>query len=123
MKIKNQSISENIRSFREKMGYSQEYMSEKLNISQQTYSLVEKNPEKVNLGRIQEIAKILNVKISFLLNEEDNFSLCNINQQGGSTASYIQTVNNDQLNEKIFKQMSEEIIFLRNLIGNKSLNL
>ena len=118
-KNKTLSIAENIRSLREKRGYSQEYMSEILNVSQQTYSLTEKNPERASLERIQKIAQILEVKISFLLDEEDSFVLNNFNQQGGHAVSMLQNTSNDTVYQKMIEKMESEIIFLRNLVETK----
>lgn len=120
MKNKTISISENIRSLREKKGYSQEYMSEMLEVSQQTYSLTEKFPEKANLSRVQKIAKILDVKISFLLDEEDAFVLNSFNQNGGNTASYIHSASNDELYQKIIDRLESEVSFLKNIVENKT---
>lgn len=116
MKNKTQSISDNIRSLREKRGYSQEYMSELLDVSQQTYSLIEKRPEKTNLERIEKIASILEVKISFLLNEEDSYVLNSINQRGGYAASTISTHSNEMVYKKIIENLEEEVKFLKTLI-------
>jgi transcriptional regulator with XRE-family HTH domain len=40
-----------IRMLREGIGLSQEYVAEKLNITQQAYSKMEKNPQNVTLER------------------------------------------------------------------------
>ncbi len=122
MKKPKLSISENIKNIREKKGYSQEYMSEMLQVSQQTYSLTEKNPEKTNLSRIQQIAKILDVKLSFLLNEEDAFVLNSIHQRGGNAVSYMHAGMNEEFHQKIIQQMQEEISFLRNIVNKKMNN-
>jgi len=113
------SISEKVKTLRENLGYSQEYMADMLQVSQQTYSLIEKKPEKSNLLRIQKIATILDVKISFLLNEEDAFNLYSFHQKGGSTASYIQNNSHQELNEEMVNQLKEEIKYLRKIIDNK----
>lgn len=116
MEKRSTSIAENIRFLREKKGYSQEYMSEMLSISQQTYSLAEKHPEKVNLGRVREIAKILDVKVSFLLNEDESFVLNSFSQQGGNTTSLVQTLSSEDAFLKVIKQLESENAFLRGLI-------
>lgn len=119
MKKPKLTISDNIKNIREKKGYSQEYMSDMLQVSQQTYSLTEKNPEKANLSRIQQIAKILNVKLSFLLNEEDAFVLNSLHQKGGNAISYMHTGVNEEFYQKMIQQMQEEITFLRNILNKK----
>ena len=100
-------------------GYSQEYMANMLDISQQTYSLIEKKPEKSNLFRIQKIASLLDVKVSFLLNEEDAFNLYSFNQNGGSTSSYINEYVSQEQSGDYVDQLKSEIDFLRRMLGVK----
>lgn len=64
--------------------------------------------------RIQKLANILEVKISFLLNEEDAFNLYSFNQKGGSTASYIQKSTHQELNDEFVKQLRAEVGYLGN---------
>jgi transcriptional regulator with XRE-family HTH domain len=105
---------------REKKGYSQEYMSDILNISQQTYSLTEKHPEKANLGRIKEIAKILEVKVSFLLNEDESFVLNTFNQQGHAI-SLVHSISNEDAYKSTINQMQSEIDFLRKMLEKNTI--
>ena len=119
MNKKSISISEKVKTLRESKGYSQEYMADMLKISQQTYSLIEKRPEKSSLLRIQKLANILDVKVSFLLNEEDAFNLYSFHQEGGNTASYIQNNTHQEFHEEIVKQLKEEIKYLRKLVDSK----
>lgn len=65
-------IGEKIRKIRTFKGYSQEYVSDLLRISQAAYSDIENNKTKINLERIQELAAIFNVAVNDLLNFEDN---------------------------------------------------
>lgn len=51
-------IGENIRFIREQLGYSQEYVATQLGITQQSYSNIEKKPEKATLQRLKDIAAI-----------------------------------------------------------------
>ena len=113
------SIADKIKTLRENKGYSQEYMADMLEVSQQTYSLIEKKPEKSNLIRIQKLASILDVKVSFLLNEEDAFNLYSFNQNGGNTASYIHKSTHREFNEEIVKQLKEEIKYLRKIVDSR----
>jgi transcriptional regulator with XRE-family HTH domain len=102
-----------IKHLRELRNFTQSY------VSQQTYSLIEKKPEKSNLSRIQKIASVLDVKVSFLLNEEDAFNLYNFNQNGGNTASYINKVAHREFSEEYVKQLKEEIKYLRKIVDSR----
>lgn len=49
---KESNISDTIRLLREASGFSQKQMAEKLTITQQAYSNLEKKPERISLGRM-----------------------------------------------------------------------
>jgi len=61
------SIGENIRKIRVSKSYSQDYMAEKLNITQQAYSRIEANAEETHLSRLVQIAEVLEVALFQLL--------------------------------------------------------
>ncbi len=58
-----------IRSLREIKGYSQEFMAEKLDISQRTYSKIESGQVKLDLERLKAIADLLEVEFINLLDD------------------------------------------------------
>jgi transcriptional regulator with XRE-family HTH domain len=60
-------IGEKIRLIRISKGYSQEYMAFMLNISQGTYSKLEKDSIEITIQRLLSIAEILEVNITELL--------------------------------------------------------
>ena len=59
-----QLISDKIRIKRTEMGYSQEYMANHLKISQNVYSLNERNIGSVPFSRVMQIFKLLEIKDS-----------------------------------------------------------
>lgn len=80
-----------IRMLREGIGLSQEYVAEKMNITQQAYSKMEKNPQNVTLERLQQLSEVLGVKINSIVGDDDMYIQQNFQQQGGnaSTVMYI----------------------------------
>jgi transcriptional regulator with XRE-family HTH domain len=116
-------LSERIRLLRESRGFSQEYMSNKLGITQQAYSSIEKAPEKTSLERLINIAKLLEITLISLLEEDGNYLQHNFNQQGGNAATQmiIHQANNDtiQLYERYIADMKSEIQFLRKALENR----
>lgn len=110
------SIADNIRIIRENLGYSQEYMATLLNITQQAYSSLEKNADKITIKRLKEISKIFDVKIITLLDEESAFIQQNFNQKGGYAATLINMSNNIDSYEKLVSNMQDEINFLREIV-------
>ncbi len=67
-----------IRVLREMKGYSQDFMAEKLNISQKQYSRIESGNAKLDVDRLKQISEVLEIDPSILLNEDahtfNNFS-------------------------------------------------
>ena len=115
---KERNIGDNIRLLREARGFSQKYMAEKLSITQQAYSSLEKKPEKTTLQRLKNIATILQVELITLLGEEDTFILKNFNQSGGNAATQMNITpssNEHEIYNKLINSLKEEIIFLREL--------
>lgn len=64
------AIAANIRSTRERLGYTQEYLAAKLSISQNAYSKIELGYTKITVERLFQIAAILEVEVLDLINTE-----------------------------------------------------
>lgn len=66
-------VCDKIRVARTVKGYSQEYMASKFGITQKTSSVIENNPDKLNVQKLNEIADILEMDLGKLLSlNEDN---------------------------------------------------
>ena len=64
-----QHLIYNIRTVREKLGYSQEYMAMKLGIGQNGYSKIELGYTRITVDRLFEIANILQTDVFVLLQQ------------------------------------------------------
>jgi transcriptional regulator with XRE-family HTH domain len=116
------NISENIRFIRESLGYSQEYIASKLQLTQQAYSNIEKNPEKTTLKKLKEIARVLDVDFITLINEDSTYVQQNFNQQGGNAATKMNLTSSlpeKEIYSILINQLKEEITFLRNQLSTK----
>lgn len=110
-------IANNMRLLRESQGFSQEYVAMQLNLSQQAYSILEKQPEKATLKRLREIALVLQVPLVTLLGEDEVIIQQNFNQAGGNAATIFKNIQNSQeINERLVSELKEEILFLRSLV-------
>jgi transcriptional regulator with XRE-family HTH domain len=112
------TFSDTIRLLREARGLSQQQLADKLGITQQAYSNLEKKPERATLERLREIAKILQVELITLLGEEDTYILQSFNQSGGNAATKMNitpSVGEKEIYEKLIITLKEEISFLREL--------
>lgn len=66
-----------LRKFREFRNYSQEYIAEKLGITQNAYSRIETNQTKITTERLRQLAEILNIPISDLISDAEPEMNCN----------------------------------------------
>ena len=114
------AIGEKIRQIRELKGYSQEYLADKLGVSQRAYSKIERSEIKVDWEKIKNIATIFEMEPMDLVSFDDNIIFNNCNQSGK-----LNTINNyvpDQLiaqYEERIKHLEKEIEFLRDLVSKK----
>ncbi|MFB9109475.1 helix-turn-helix transcriptional regulator [Flavobacterium gyeonganense] len=67
-------IKENIKNIRELKNYTQEYMAERLNISQAAYSKIEKGKTEITLLKLQEIATVFEITIEDILQFKNDLS-------------------------------------------------
>jgi transcriptional regulator with XRE-family HTH domain len=117
------SLGDNIRIIREARGYSQDYVASKLEITQQTYSNIEKNPEKATIKRLKEIAGVLQVNFVTLLGEDEIYVQQNFSQHGGNAATQMNIASDkteSEIYERLIAELKEEIIFLRGLTKTKN---
>lgn len=77
-------VGQSIKKIREWKNLSQQYMADELNISQQNYSRYETGEVEVSVVRLQEIAKILEVPISYIfeLDEKAIFNSYQVTNSG-----------------------------------------
>ncbi len=114
------SIAENIRLIREAKGLKQEYVAQQLNVTQQAYSKMEKNPNVMTLQRLKDLSKILQVNLVTLLGEDNVYIQQNYNQAGGKAATQM-VINSEissekELYERLIEGLKDEISFLRSKV-------
>ncbi len=78
-----------IKEIREGQGLSQEAVAYQLDISQQAYSRIEKNPDSASLKRLKELSAVFGVSLASLVGEEDTYIQQNFQQQGGYVSSIV----------------------------------
>lgn len=111
-----------IKEIRESKGLSQESVAYDLNITQQAYSRIEKNPESTTLKRLKELSKIFEVSLISLIGEEDTYIQQNFQQQGGYATSVINmqgnnlTIEEKRLYEEHIKDLRSQLELLKQLI-------
>lgn len=104
-------IGSKIRKRRTEKGYSQEYLSEQLNISQATLSNIENNKSVPDVFQLKKLSEVLEVSIHDLL-EADRVIIHNVDNNHG--VGHAEVIN--QLSEKLIKQYEERIKELKQII-------
>jgi len=116
---------EKIRLIREMRGFSQENVSAKLGIAQNSYSKIETNQVKLESSMLVKIAEVLGVSPTDILSNQP--AIINFQSNKGTQQSfgYVETVMNGQkeLYEKMLGDKDEEIkrlnIFVEKLLSKK----
>lgn len=60
-------IGHKIRKIRELRDYSRQYMASRLNLASNSYAKIERNEVNISFNRLEDIAKILNVSVIYLI--------------------------------------------------------
>ncbi|MDR0364522.1 MAG: helix-turn-helix domain-containing protein [Bacteroidales bacterium] len=102
------NIGSNIKQIRELRNYSQEYVAQELGISQSTYARIESGTIIPKIDRLQRIAEILEIDISFLLNTTNVFNI--VFNAAANQSGYINNQSNNIIDiEEIRKIVQEEL--------------
>lgn len=120
---------QNIKKIREQKGISQDYMAIELGISQSTYTKLERGEVNLYVDRLLKIAKVLNIGLARIFDENANNSF-NVNTY--DTSSNFNQVIENQFNDskELIKKLQntlesenqhlkEEVVFLRKLVEGK----
>ncbi len=109
-----------VRLIRESNGFSQEYVASKLDISQQAYSNIEKNPDNASMKRLRQLSQVFSVPVTSLIGETEQYIQQNFQQQGGQAATVIHVQgipeHERQLYERLVDELKSEIQLLRSLL-------
>ncbi|WP_276977728.1 helix-turn-helix transcriptional regulator [Flavobacterium filum] len=111
------NIGQKIRKVRELKGFTQEYMADKLAISQRAYSKLENNETKLNWEKIEIVSSVLGVDPLELVTFDDNMVFNNCTQSGKQhTFNYNFSEELKKNYEERIEHLEKEIEFLRDLV-------
>lgn len=105
-----------LRVYREFRNYSQEYIAEKLGITQNAYSRIETNQTRLTADRLRQLAEILGIPLTCLLSDiEPTLSFSN---QPTDRHSIEMLEHTKLLYDQIIKTKDEKIYALEDEISN-----
>lgn len=102
------SVPSIIRIVRESSGLSQKYVADKLEITQQQYSNIEKHPENASLKRFRELSAVFQVPVTTLIGESENYVQQNFQQQGGQAATILQNNGLPEKERELYERMIQD---------------
>ncbi len=106
-------IGHKVRAVRELMGMSQEYVAQKLDISQSKLSKIENDEIKLTFEEVYEISKILGVDINNIINFDKSFVFNSCTQSGYIHNQVINSIEAiEKLYERIISEKDDRIKFL-----------
>ena len=119
-------IGNKIKNIRELKNFTQEYMADKLEISQAAYSKLEKGDLKISQDKLNKIAEILDVNLEDIKDFDNKRILNNYNsiKENNSNITYsnqdiilIRKLYEDKINllEKLVQKQEEEIKNLKKI--------
>ena len=118
-------IGNKIKNIRELKNFTQEYMADKLEISQAAYSKLEKGDLKISQDKLNKIAEILDVNLEDIKDFDNKRLLNSYNSIKGNNSNItysnqdlilIRKLYEDKINllEKLVQKQEEEIKNLKN---------
>lgn len=116
------SYTDKIRRIREYKGYKQEYVAEKLGLTQRAYSSIENGKTQLTVDRLINIAKVLDVSVIEILDLQsstvfnNNFNNNATHNQGNLIFKKDDFEEQRKLYERIIAIKDSEIEFLRTQI-------
>ena|SRR5690606_39148924 len=108
-----EKIENKIRKIRELKNLTQEYMADKLGISQAAYSKIENGNTKVSYDKLQDIAKIMGVKVEDIQSFDTQKYFNSFNNLKGNNNGVV----NINFDEDIKKLYEDKIILLEKLLA------
>jgi transcriptional regulator with XRE-family HTH domain len=98
-------------------------VASKLEITQQAYSNIEKNPENASVKRLRKLSEVFSVPVTSLIGETEQYIQQNFQQQGGQAATVIHVQgipeHERQLYERLIEELKSEIQLLKSMLNQK----
>lgn len=114
-----EKIENKIRNIRELKNFTQEFMADKLGISQAAYSKIENGATKVSYEKLQDIAKIMGVKVEDIQSFETEKYFNSFNNLKGNNNGIV----NIAFDQDIKKLYEDKIVLLEKLLAKTEQDL
>ena len=106
-----------IKKLRELKNLTQEHMAEKLQMSQSNYSRIENNELDVPFSKLQQIADILEISITDLIEFDAKYFFNNVHAQTiNGNINHAMSANEKKLYEEQIEMLKNENSYLKEII-------
>ncbi|GIQ60715.1 helix-turn-helix domain-containing protein [Flavobacterium collinsii] len=118
-------IGENVRKIRIIKGYSQQYIADLLEMSQAGYSDMETGKTKINLDKLQKIAQILKLDLSYIIDFHENKIFSSNHNNLVKSEEEINVIKSlfekeRELYKEQISTLKSEVVYLRNKLDKKN---
>jgi transcriptional regulator with XRE-family HTH domain len=113
-----QTIGNKIKKLRELRNFTQQYVAERLGVSQPTYSTIESGELDITLSRLDEISKILGMRIEDVMAFDEKMVF---NQQNNHN-NYGFIMTQHLSNDKRIEDLQQEVILLKERLSSLERN-
>lgn len=121
-------VNETVKVMREMNQFTQEEMAEKLGMSVNGYSKLERGISKISLEKLEQIANIFNINVSELYSAKEKGFFCLFSENSQNNSTYYAntdavTVENEKLKlviehqKELLAQKENEILALKEIIS------
>lgn len=119
--IKEKEIGTRIKNLREERNYSQDYLAQKLGVSQKAYSKIETNQTKLSVDNLLKIAEILETSVNKILEIDGSTIYNNYSTHTGEGIVINKTTSEKiiELYDRLLKAKDDEIAALKELLSKK----
>jgi len=114
-KLFHMNIGEKIKKVRQLKGYKQEFLAEKLGVSQKQYSLYESADSNLEWHTIEKIASALEIDAIKLVGFDETQIFNNCTQSGNIFSSNLHSIDKDLI-EELRNQLKEKDAQIKSLI-------
>jgi transcriptional regulator with XRE-family HTH domain len=113
------AIGNKIKKIRELKNYTQEYMAERLEMTQAGYSKIERDESDISFTKLNTISDILEVKLEDLISFDEKYVFNIMNNQIGIKDLNLPSALSAQerkLFEDQIQSLKDEVTFLRSIV-------
>lgn len=120
--IKEKEIGARIKRLREDRNYSQDYLAQKLGITQKAYSKIETNQTRLSVDNLLRISEVLETSINKILDIDGGTVYNNYSTHNGEGIVINKTTSDKiiDLYDRLLKAKDDEIEVLKKLLESKN---